>query len=141
MNPSGREHWFRTTIVIGLLYAIVGVALGAFAGWSASHQMVVAWRLAAWVISAITFGAHIWFERIRFRNSAFTTAMRASLAAALGAFGLAVAANGHRLWAGSNHGRALNLALILWPVLVVIPAFVFAFMAAAALGLLRQERT
>src|SRR5438874_13782409 len=109
MNESDREHWFRTTIVVGLVYAIVGVALGAFAGWSASHQTVVAWRLAAWVISAITFATHIWFERIRFRNSAFTTAMRASLAAALGAFGLAVAANVHRLWAGSSHRFGLNL--------------------------------
>src|SRR5947207_2221432 len=103
MNESSREHWLRTVIVVALVYVVVGVASSAFAGRTTSHQTVVAWRLAAWIISAIAFGAHIWHGRIGFHNSAVTTASHASLAAALGAFGLAVAANVHRLWAGSNH--------------------------------------
>src|SRR2546429_667130 len=69
MNTSDREHWFRTIIIVALIYVVVGVASSAFAGRTTSHQMVVAWRLAAWIISAIAFAAHVWYGRHRFSKS------------------------------------------------------------------------
>jgi hypothetical protein len=61
------------------------------------------------------------------------------LAVALGAFALAVAANVHGVWVASSHQRALAFALVAWPALTAVPAFVVALGAAAGLGLSRRS--
>jgi hypothetical protein len=117
------------------VYLVAGVAFGTLAGWSGSNQMRVAWRLAAWVISTAAFAAHIAYEHARLRSPPRTTALHASLAVALGAFALAVAANVHALAASSQqHALALALALVLWPVVTALPAFMVALAAAAGLA-------
>jgi hypothetical protein len=136
MDATGSPRWLRTVILLGALYVVVGVTFGTLAGGASSHQMRTAWRLAAWVISAAAFAAHIWYEHARVQRSSATTAFHVSLAAALGAFGLAVAADVHRL---SSHQSALILALVAWPVLTGVPAFLVAFAAAAGLGLRRPR--
>ena len=68
------------------------------------------------------------------------TALHTSLAAALGAFGLAVAANVHRLWVTSSHQSPLIFALVAWPALTAVPAFAVALIAAAALARIRRSR-
>jgi len=139
MAASGRKRWVRAVILLGVVYSVVGIAFGAFAGWSASNQMRIAWRLGAWIISAIAFAAHVGYERLRLRNSALTTALHTSLAAALGAFALAVAANVHAQRVTSSHQRLLAFSLVAWPVLTAVPAFVVALIAAAGLGLRRRS--
>jgi hypothetical protein len=135
MDKSGHQEWLRAAILVGALYLVVGVAFAALAGRSGSNQMRVAWRLAAWVISAAAFAAHIGHERVRLRSSHRTTALHSSLAVALGAFGLAVAANVHAQAASSHpHSRALALALVVWPVVTALPAFVIALAASAVLA-------
>ena len=128
-----------TVILLGVVYLAVGLTFGALAGSAASHQMVVAWRLAAWVISAAAFGAHVWHEHFRLRNSPRITAWHASAAVALGAFGLAVAARVHAHLTASGNPRLLSVALVAWPLLAGLPAFVVAFIAAA--GLASRRRT
>src|SRR5437879_3402685 len=96
------------------------------------------WRLAAWVISAAAFGAHVWHEHFRLRNSPRTTAWHASAAVALGAFGLAVAARIHAHVTGSGNPHLLTFALVAWPVLAGLPAFVVALAAAAGLASTRR---
>jgi uncharacterized membrane protein YhaH (DUF805 family) len=59
--------------------------------------------------------------------------------AAFGAFLLAVAANVHGQWLDSGHQRALAIALLAWPVLVAVPAFLATLIASAALGLRRKS--
>lgn len=127
-----------TVILLGVVYLAVGLTFGALAGSAASHQMVVAWRLAAWVISAAAFGAHVWHEHFRLRNSPRITAWHASAAVALGAFGLAVAARVHAHLTASGNPRLLSVALVAWPLLAGLPAFVVAFIAAAGLALRRR---
>ena len=139
MNASRHKPWLRVAILLGVVYLVAGITFGALAGWSASTQMRIAWRLAAWLTSAAAFAAHIWYELFRLRNSAFTTALHASLAAALGAFALAVAANLHALWTTSGNQRLLALALAVWPALTAVPAFVVALAVAA--GLARTRRS
>jgi hypothetical protein len=136
MDATGSSRWLRTVILLGAVYVVVGVTCGALAGGASSHQMRTAWRLAAWVISAAAFAAHIWYEHARVHSSSSSAAFHVSLAAALGAFGLAVAANVHRL---SNHQPGLILALVAWPVLTGVPAFLVAYAAAAGLGLRRPR--
>jgi vacuolar-type H+-ATPase subunit I/STV1 len=138
MDASDRQRWLRAMILVGAVYLVVGLASSTFARWSASNQMVATWRLLAFLISAVAFAVHIGYEHFRVGSSALTTALHVAMAVALGAFGLAVSANVHRVWFSSSHQRALILALVAWPALTAIPAFVVALVAAAGLGLRRR---
>src|SRR5712691_2788069 len=93
MDASSRKRWLRTVILVGVVYLVVGVAFSTFAGWSASNQMRVTWRLLAFLTSAGAFAIHIGYEHFRLGSSPLITALHASMAVAVGAFGLAVAAN------------------------------------------------
>ena len=139
MDASGRKQWLPRLIIVGVAYFVVGIAFGSFAGWSASNQMRITWRLLAFLVSGVAFAIHIGYEHFRLGNSPLITASHASMAVAAGAFALAVAANVHSLWvASSNHGL-LAFALVAWPALTAIPAFVVALVAAAGLGLRRRS--
>src|SRR5437868_2492794 len=109
-RPSG---WFWAVLLAGVWYAVAGILFGALAGQASSSQMRVAWRLAAWVVSAVAFAAQIAYEAIRRRELPRATALHAALAAALGAFGLAGAAKWHALTAVGNH-RFPGSALVVW---------------------------
>jgi hypothetical protein len=127
--------WLRAVLVVGTAYAVVGVTFATLAGWAGSAQMRVAWRLAAWVISAAAFAVHIGYEHVRLSSTPRTTALHVSLGVALGAFALAVAANLHApATASPQHSHALARALVLWPVLTALPAFLVALAAAAGLA-------
>jgi hypothetical protein len=49
----------RAVLYLGVVYLTAGLLFGTLAGQAASTQVRVAWRWAAWVVSAIAFGAHI----------------------------------------------------------------------------------
>jgi len=139
MNESGRQPWLRTAILLGLAYFVIGTAFGAFANSSASDQMRFTWRLLAFFVSGVAFAVHIGYEHFRLGNSPRITASHASLAVAVGAFGLAAAANVHGLWVHSSHQRLLAFALVAWPVMTAVPAFVVALVATAGLALRRRN--
>jgi uncharacterized protein (DUF486 family) len=134
MDRLGSQRWIRAVIILGVAYALDGIAFGLLAGWSASNQMRIAWRLSAWLTSAAAFAAHIWYEHARLRNSPRTTALHVSSAAALGAFLLAVAANLHAHFTGSGNYSLLASALLLWPLVTWVPAFLVAYATAAMLA-------
>lgn len=136
MESSDRAKWIPVTILVGIIFVVVGVVFAALAAGASSHQGVVTWRLAAWVISGAAFFAQIAYEQARLRNSPRTSAFHAALAAALGAFGLAAAALIHRHGVAGQAGYA---AFLVWPVLVFIPAFVAAFAVAIVLSRVRRR--
>jgi hypothetical protein len=115
---------------VGVVYLVAGLAFATLAGGAASAQMRVTWRLAAWVISAAAFAAHIRYEHVRLRSSPRRTALHAAMAVALGAFGLAVAATVHAQ-AVSAIRPAYALALVLWPAVTGVPAFIVALAVAS----------
>jgi hypothetical protein len=119
---------------------IAGIASGALASHAASHQAVIAWRWAAWLVSAIAFGAHIVYEQVRLRTSPKITALHVSLAAGLGALGLAIAANVHaRAVSPHQHSLILVFSLAIWPIMVALPAFVVALVTAILLARVRRS--
>jgi disulfide bond formation protein DsbB len=124
------------TILVAVVYVIVGVA---FPNPPASSGTQFAWRLAAWIVCAAAFAAHIGFEEIRLRRSPFQAALHAAIAVALGGFSLAAAANIHALREGSAYRTSLGLALVIWPIMTGVPAFVVAFVAAAGLARVRRS--
>jgi len=123
---SFRQQWTRVVVLIGSLYALVGIGF--------TH--VKAWRLAAWVVSALAFSAHMAYERFRLQNSPRPAALHVATAVALGAFGLAVGANINSLSAGSTnpHRPLLLLSLGIWPVMTGLPAFLVALGIGSVVG-------
>ena len=133
MSDAGQKSWFIWTMLIGVLYSVIGIV---FALPSSQVRM---WRLAAWVISAALYGVHIGYEHFRLRNSPPKTALHAALAVAVGAFGLAVAANVHEVLVAPSYRRRLALALVAWPLLTALPAFIVALVTAYGLALTRPR--
>lgn len=139
MNASGRQRWLRMVVLLGAVYFAFGVAFAAFASWAASNSMRETWNRLGFLASAVAFAVHVGYEHFRLRNSALITASHVSMAVALGAFVLAANANVHGYRVGSSHQRLLAFALIAWPAITAVPAFVVALVAAAGLGLRRRS--
>ena len=127
------EKGVRWMVLVALAYVVIGVVFAALAQ-SAGGDQVRLWRLAAWVASAAVAAAQIWYEHYRVGSSPRPTALHAAGAVALGAFGLALAANIHWLFAATRGPRAPLLALVGWPVITAVPAFLGALAVAAALN-------
>src|SRR2546421_8958123 len=108
-------------ILAAVAYVVSGMVFAALAK-SADVNYVRLWRLAAWLASAAAAAAHIGYEHYRLRSSPRPTALHAAGAVALGAFGLALAANIHWLVAGTHGQRPPLLALPVWPVITALPA-------------------
>ncbi len=136
MNVSGRS-WVRALLLVAVAYAAIGIVFARLAV-DANHVRV--WRLAAWLASAVVAAAHIWYEQYRLGSAPRPTALHAAAAVALGAFGLALAANVHWLFAGTHGQRPPLLALPVWPVVTAVPAFLAALAIAAVLARFRRVR-
>ena len=130
MSESIRQLWARAVVILGIVYAFVGIV------FALPTDHVKVWRLAAWVVSAIAYAAHVCYERFRLRNSPRSAALHVASAVALGAFGLAVGANIHSLSLGSTneHRHLLLLSLGLWPIITALPAFLVALGASWVLA-------
>lgn len=139
MNASDRKRWLRAVILLGAVYFVFGIAFAALAGSAASNSMRETWNRLGFVASAIAFAFHISYEHFRLRNSPLITALHVSIAVALGALALALNANVHGLRVGSSHQRLLAFALVAWPAITAVPAFVVALVAAAGLTLIRRR--
>jgi hypothetical protein len=129
------QSWIRAAVLIGVAYALIGIAFAV----PASH--VQAWRLAAWALSAIGYGAHIAYEHFQLKNSSGAAALHVAVAVAIGAFGLAVGANVHSLSVASPRAQLqlLRLSLAIWPVITALPAFLVALGINVALSLARRS--
>src|SRR2546427_324847 len=120
-------------ILVAVAYVVTGIGFGALAK-SADANHVRLWRLAAWVASAAVAAAQIGYEHYRLGSSPRATALHAAGAVALGAFGLALAANIHALFAATHGQPSPLLALVAWPVITAVPAFLVALAVAAVLA-------
>ena len=138
MDASRPRRWLWAAILAGIVYFVVGIAFASLANTSASDQMRSAWRVAAFLTSAVAFAVHIVYEHFRLNNSPLPTALHTSAGAALGGFALAVAANVKAQLAAPSHQLSRALALVVWPLLAAAIAFVVALAAAAILARVRR---
>ena len=120
-------------LLIAVAYVVSGVVFGRLAG-SADANHVRLWRLAAWAASAVAAATQLAYEHFRLGSSPRSTALHAAGAVALGAFGLALAANIHSLFAPAQGQRLPLIALVAWPVITAVPAFLAALVLAAVLA-------
>lgn len=112
---------------MGTLYAVVGRA------FAAPTIHVDLWRLAAWMVCGIAYAAHIGYEHFRLRHSARVTALHVAVGVAIGGFALAVAGMIHSVQGTTAVWPKWRLALILWPAVTAVPAFLVALVTAAML--------
>jgi len=129
------RRWFACALLAGLLYLIISVGFASLVTPS-----IVFWRRAAWVVSALVYSAHIAYEHFRLRNSARLVALHVALGAAVGGLGLAAAANVRSFLTETGNARLLRIALLVWPALTGIPAFVFGLIVSSALARLPRYR-
>lgn len=134
MDASVRRRSLRMVLLFAAAYLVIGIAFAAFSDAAGTNAMRLLWRRLAWLVSGIGFAAHLAYGHYRLRNFPRTTAMQVSIAAALGAGGLALAANLHEGMTASRYRPSIAIALVVWPLLTLIPAFVFAMIAAALLN-------
>lgn len=139
METSERKPWLPAAVVLGVVYFVFGIAFAVLAGRSASNSMRETWNRLGFLASAVAFAIHIGYEHFRLGNPTLKTASHVSIAVALGAFLLAVNANIHGYRVGSSNQRLLAFALVAWPAITGVPAFVVALIAAAGLKLVRRS--
>jgi len=132
---SPDRRMLGVVILAGALYLVVALATAALAAAAGSTSMRFFWRLSAFAISGVVFVAHLAYERFRVGSAARTTAWRAAVGVALGALALALAANIHDLGSPSGYRPRMLIALVAWPLLGAIPAFVAGLAIAALLGI------
>jgi len=137
VDASGRS-WGRAMTLVAVAYVVIGILFGWLAQ-SAGADHVRLWRLAAWVASAAVAAAQIGYEHYRLGASPRGTALHAAGAVALGAFGLALAANIHWLFAATHGQHSPLIALVAWPVITAVPAFLMALAVAAVLARLSRR--
>src|SRR5262245_51147291 len=130
--------WVRAASVAALVYPTVGITFAAPLHPSSSHAAVLAWRLAAWFVSAATFAIHLGYELLRLRSSPVRGAIHTSAAVGLGAFLLAVWVNVHAHW--STAAPLAPWALVLFPAVTGVPAFLVGLVALEVLGAIGRRR-
>ena len=118
--------WLRAAILAGLGYFLVG-RLFAVPGEHAQ-----AWRLAAWVVSFLIYSTHFRYERVRFGSAPRVLATHVAAGVAIGAFALALALTMRSVAAQGSLALKWLLALVLFPAVTAVPAFLVALVAAVA---------
>jgi hypothetical protein len=139
VDDSGRQPWIRTAILAGVLYVAAGLVLPSLAGAAAFNQTLQFWRWSAFIISGVVLAAHIAHEHFQLHNATRTTAWHAAVGAALGGFGFALAGNIHGLGLASGYRPKMLIALVTWPLLTGVPAFLVAVVIAAVLSMKRNS--
>ena len=127
MDVSRRQPWIRAALLFGVAYFLIGRVFTL----PANHVHV--WRLAAWIVSGGVYATHIWYEHFRLRNSPRLAALHVAVAVAVGAIALAGAGMIHSMSTASVIRPAWLLALVIWPAVTAVPAFLGAFVATAML--------
>jgi len=128
MNGLRRQVWFRAALLVGIVYFAVGRLFALPA------TNVGAWRLAAWVVCGFAYGGHVAYEHFSLRNPPRRTAVHAAVAVAIGALALAIAGMVHSLSTEAGMRPAWLVALVAWPAVTAVPAFLGALVATAVLA-------
>lgn len=125
MDGSRRNRWLLAAMVAGVVYLIIGRT------FALPSDHVREWRVAAWLFSAVAYAIHIWYERFRVNHPPRSAAFHVAIGVAIGGFGIALAGMLNSLSKSSAITPNWLLALILFPAVTAIPAFLVAWALAA----------
>jgi hypothetical protein len=133
MKNSAGPRWYNASIIVGVLYFAITVTTGALAAMAQSDRAQFLWRLSAFIFSGLLFLCHIAYEQFRIHSTPKATAVHTTIAVAIGALALAVSANMNDLVSSTGYRWRMLLALLLWPILTAVPAFVSALILATVI--------
>jgi hypothetical protein len=139
-DAPGSRSWIRQSIVAGIVYFVVGYGSALVDPYISDHFRFT-WRLLAWLAAGLVFAAHIVYEYFHQHNSPRTTALHTAVAVGCGGLLLAVAATVRATTAVSHapYSRYL-LALVAWPLITALPAFLVAFTVTTVLARLPMKK-
>lgn len=132
MSESRPSSWIPAALLAGLVYLVIGRAFPVPAG---NERL---WRLLAWLASLVVFGVHFSYERLA-RRPALATALHSAVGVAIGGFGLAAYATVRELMSASAFRQIWIVALVAWPAITGVPAFLVAFVVATALERVQRK--
>lgn len=127
MDRPRDRRWLVVAAAVAIVYPVVGVAFAALSATSAAMRLPGRW--AAWLACAAAFAIHLAYEHFKLRSTPLRAALHVSLAVAAGAFLLG-------LWV-TSHSFAPQ-ALVLFPVITAVPAFVATFIVSSLLARARR---
>lgn len=139
MEASARKRWLLAALLIGALYFLIGAGFSALARWDASIATHETRNRLAFLVSGILFLIHLGHEYFRLLYSPRVTATHVAIAVAIGAFGLALMANINDLSSPSGYRPRMLVALLAWPLLTGVPAFLVALIVTAGLTVGRKR--
>lgn len=127
--------WFAWALLAGALYLTIGIGFARL-----SAPSVFFWRRMAWIVSAMVYAAHIGYERFRAGSSQQETALHVAVGAGIGALGLAASAVTHSWLTGLGNMRLLRFALVVWPLMTGVAAYLVALASTAVLARITYSR-
>lgn len=131
MSDIGRWRWLVPAAIAGVLYLAAGTISAALAAEAQPWPMQFLARVSAFGVSAVILALHVAYERLRMHSSTMTAAWHGAVGAALGGLALALMANIHDLGSAAGYRPRMLVALVAWPFLTAVPAFVVALVVAA----------
>jgi len=130
----------KRIISYGLIYLVIGIMSALITNPMESGGMQTALRLLALVLAISVFIYHISLQLIQSNNSVLKATSNAAIATAFGTFLLAVLANIYNLLTEAENKNQLPLALIVWPAVTGLLAFLGGYVFAKIFSLIRSRR-
>lgn len=127
MPKSRQPPWIAVALMAGLVYFVIG----RFFPNPTENARV--WRLLAWLVSGVIFAVHFGYEHFTQRRSPRMTATHVAFGVAVGACALAAAGAVRSMTATSTLQPLWFAALVAWPAITALPAFLVAFVAGSVL--------
>ena len=98
-----------------------------------------AWRVAAWVASGCVYATHICYEQFALGHSIRSTALHVATAVGAGGLALAIAGMIRSVSITGSLQFTWLLAIVVWPLVTAVPAFVVALPAGAIVRRFRRS--
>jgi hypothetical protein len=140
MSQTKRSKYIKLIISFGLIYLVIGILSALITNPMEPTGMQTSLRLLALALAIAAFVYHIRLELFKSNNSILRTALYAAIATAIGTFLLAVMANIHSILTAAENKDQLPLALIVWPAVTGLLAFLGGSVVAKIFSLIRLRR-
>lgn len=126
MSRSILERCWQRVASFGLIYLVLGVGSAFISNDLESAPVQAAVRVGILLVAVAVFYSHLRVELARSAQRLLVSALITSSAVALGTFLLAVYAVGLSWWESSYLPASLLSALLIWPMVTSLPAFLVA---------------
>lgn len=136
MMPRFFDTSWRRAVSVSVVYTALGVGSAELSNELPPGVLQVSIRVAFFVLAVFVFVWHVRGELVRAGEPTWTFGLFPAMATSCGAFLLAAYAVTTAWWEFSQVPRSLYAALIVWPLVLGLPAF----FAAMLLGRVMARR-